>query len=121
MATIQDILMDLSQTPGIKGCVVITADGIMVASSLDDPERDDLIAGLTSFLTSTMRRVLQEGGMSTFSRFTMHSTHGKVVVIELGEAFLVVLTDQFGKIEACLPDIQETTHQLRRLSRISTP
>ena len=121
MATIQDILLDLKETACIKSCAVITADGIMVASTVGDPERDDLIAGLTSFLTSTMRRVLQEGGLAGCSRFTMNSTHGKVVLIELGESFLVVLTDQFGKIEARMPDIQEAAHQLRRLSRISMP
>ncbi|MCZ6726407.1 MAG: roadblock/LC7 domain-containing protein, partial [Acidobacteria bacterium] len=91
------------------------------ASSFNDAERDDLVAGLTSFLTSTMRRVLQEGGMPTFSRFTMHSTHGKVVLLELGESFLVVLTDQFGRLDACIPDIQESAHQLRRQARISLP
>ncbi|MHC4513697.1 MAG: roadblock/LC7 domain-containing protein [Planctomycetota bacterium] len=121
MTTIHDILIDLSGTPGIKGCAVITADGIMVASSFNDTDQDDLIAGLTSFLTSTMRRVLQEGGMPTFSRLTLHCTHGKVVLIEIGDALLVVLTDQFGRIEACLPDIQEAAHQLRRQSRISMP
>jgi predicted regulator of Ras-like GTPase activity (Roadblock/LC7/MglB family) len=121
MATIQDILTDLDQTPGIKGCAVIMADGIMVASSFNDTEQDDLVAGLTSFLTSTMRRVLQEGGMPPFSRFTMYCTHGKVVLVEVGDALLVVLTDQFGRIEACLPDIQEASHQLRRQSRMSMP
>jgi len=121
MATIQDILIDLSQTPGVKGCAVTTADGIMVSSCLNDTEQDDLVAGLTSFLTSTLRRVLQEGGMPPFSRFTMHCTHGKVLLIEIGEALLVVLADQFGGLESCLPDIQEASHQLRRQARISMP
>lgn len=121
MATIHDILSDLSQIHGIKGCAVITSDGIMVSSSFNDTEQDDLVAGLTSFLTSTLRRVLHEGGMPPFSRFTMHCTHGKVLLIEIGQALLVVLGDQFGGLEACLPDIQEASHQLRRQARIVIP
>lgn len=121
MPTIQDTLTDLSQVPGVKGCAVITSDGIMVASSFRDTEQDDLVAGLTSFLTSTLRRVLHEGGMPPFARFTMHCTHGKVLLIEIGEALLVVLADQFGGLETCLPDIQEASHQLRRQARMSLP
>lgn len=121
MATIHDILSDLSQTHGVKGCAVITSDGIMVSSSFKDTEQDDLVAGLTSFLTSTLRRVLHEGGMPPFSRLTMHCTHGKVLLIDIGQALLVVLADQFGGLEACLPDIQEAAHQLRRQARIVMP
>lgn len=118
MTSIQDILEDLGHAPGVKGTAVVTADGIMVASTLGLEFRDDVVAGLISFLVSTVRRSLQEATMGAFTRFVLNATHGKVVLTDLGEAFLVVVTDQFAEVEACLRDIQESAVRLRRLVKI---
>lgn len=119
MTTIQDILSELHETVASKGCLLILHDGTVVAHSLEDALEPDMVSGLTSFLTSTLNRGLSEGSMGGFSNFNIHSTHGKVLVIDLGDAFLVVLTNQFGGLKADMPEIQEATRELRRLSRIS--
>jgi predicted regulator of Ras-like GTPase activity (Roadblock/LC7/MglB family) len=99
MATIPEILVELTTSEAVRGSLVMMHDGIVVASALEPGAEADLISGLTSFLTSTMQRVLKEGGMGSFSSFTMQSTHGKVLVVDMGEAYLVVLTNQFGRLD----------------------
>lgn len=112
------ILDELNATQGLKGSAVVTNDGIMVQSALTERFSEDVIAGLTSFLISTTRRSLAEGGLGTFRRFVMSCTHGKVVLCDLGDACLVTLADQFASIEACLPAIEAATERLRRAIRI---
>ncbi len=119
MTSIQDVLVDLKSSAELSGCLVLTPDGITVASELSNALNEDLVAGLASFLVSTTKRVLQEGEMGDFSTIALHSTHGKVLLVTLDRAYLVVLTNQFKKLETCMSEIQEAATQIRRLSRIS--
>ena len=119
MSSIKGVLEELNCTPDIKGSAVVMQDGIMVASALESRIPDDVVAGLVSFLVSTTRRSLKEGGLGEFSRFVMNSTHGKVIVVDVGEGFLVAITDQFAKLESCMDGVQEAALRLRRMARIS--
>ena len=119
MTSIHDILAELRDSVAVKGCLVMMKDGIVVTAELEDPLEPDHVSGLTSFLTSTLTRVLGEADMGGFTSFTIHSTHGKILVVDIGDAFLVVLTNQFGKLDLSMQEIQEAALQLRRLSRIS--
>lgn len=119
MSQIQKILEKLRGVDGIKGAAVLTTDGITVAASLSEEFLDDVVAGLCSFLVSTTMRSIKEAGMSgAFSRFTLNATHGKVVLVELGEAYLVVLTNQFANLDACASDVDQAATKLRRVSKI---
>ena len=116
---IEEILVELQRTVATNGALLMLHDGTTVAHALDESLEVDLVSGLTSFLTSTLHRALGDGGMGGFTSFNMHSTHGRILIVDLGEAYLVVLTNQFGSLGVEMPEIQDATMQLRRLSRIS--
>ena len=119
MSQIPKILGRLEGVEGTKGAALLTTDGIMVASTLGEEFIDDVVAGLSSFLISTTRRSLADTGLDGgFSRFTLHSTHGNVVLVDLGEAYLVVITNQFAGLDTCLTEIEETAAALRRVAKI---
>lgn len=119
MTSIQDVLGEMNRITGVRGSALVTADGIMIASALLDKGTDDVVAGLASFLISTTRRALGDSQLGKFSRFVLTSTHGKLVLLDLGESFLVVLTDQFARLDQCLLEIQEAARQIRRLAQIA--
>ncbi len=119
MSSMSDILAELRDSVAVKGCLLMMHDGIVVTEVLEDHLDADQVSGLTSFLTSTLRRTLSEAAMGGFTSFTVHSTHGKILVVDIGESYLVMLTNQFGKLDMSMPEIQEAALQLRRLSRIS--
>ena len=118
MNKIQDTLVELSQIRGIKGCVIVLRDGLMVAEALSERFRNDVVSGLASFLLSMTNRALEAASMGEFRRFTMHSVHGKVLLIELGGPYLVVLLDQFANIDGCEADIKAAAQHLRQLSKM---
>ena len=115
MNAIQATLVDLRRAPGVKGAALVTSDGLMVASALDEGAREDVIAGLTSFLLMTTARCLQENGMPAFTGYALHATHGKTIFAEVKDSFLVVLMDQFADVDACKGDIGAAALQLRRV------
>jgi hypothetical protein len=115
---IPDILVALNKVNGVVGSAVLTNDGMVVASLLGQGFLDDVVAGLSSFLISTTRRSLQEAGMGQFNRFVLNATHGKVVLVDIGAAFLIVLTSQFASLKHCIDAIGESAAALRRVSKI---
>lgn len=119
MSKIQDTLVDLGRAPGVKGSALVTPDGLMVAQRLDPRFREDVIAGLTSFLVMTTSRCLQESGMDNFEQFVLQATHGKVVFLELDGPLLVVVLDQFADLTACRQEILAAAQELRRCARIA--
>lgn len=116
--SITEALEQLNQAPGIKGSAVVTEDGIMIKSALTDPATEEVVSGLISFLLSTTRRSLAEGGLGKLRRFAMHCTHGKVVLADLGASCLVVVTDQFTSLDECLPAVDDATRRIGEASRI---
>ena len=118
-AGIQELLVDLRRLQGVVGACVVTPDGMMAASDLDEHFDDDAISGLVSFLTSTTNRALAEMAQNGLSRFTMHTTHGKLVIDDADSAYLVVITDQFLDLETVLHEVDDATRRLRRLWRIN--
>lgn len=118
MSKFKEALSELRRAPGIKGCGLVTSDGLMVAHDLDSRFREDVIAGLTSFLLSTTLRCLNESDMGAMSSFMLHATHGKVVVMDLEGSFLVVVLDQFADMELCSPEIRAVAQQLRRTAKM---
>ena len=119
MSSIQETLTELRQAAGIHGCVMLTNDGLVVAEALDARFRDDVVAGLASYLIMSTDRVLKEAGMSGFDQMTIHTAHGKAVFADLDGSFLVVLLDQFADLDSCRGEIQGSVQRLRRLARVS--
>jgi predicted regulator of Ras-like GTPase activity (Roadblock/LC7/MglB family) len=117
---IQELLDELREVAGVSGAAVVTSDGIMVSSVLKGRFRDDVVAGLASFLITTTRRAMGSQGNQGFSRFIMHATHGKVVLVDIQAAFLVVITDQFVDMEPLLGEVDEIGRRLARAAKLPT-
>ena len=121
MSQIQEMLQRVNALNSVRGSAVVTGDGIMVMDALQDRFREDVVSGLTSFLLLTMRRAMSDDAEEVdtrLDRFVLHATHGKLVVEHLGEAFLIVITDQFADLNAIMPGITEIAAELREAARI---
>lgn len=118
MNKIHDTLVELRRAPGIKGTALVTSDGLMAAKTLDARFREDVVAGLTSFLTMTTAKTLKEGGFGTFTQFTLHATNGKALFVDIEGSYLVVLLDQFADLDGCRSEIHAAAQQLRRSSKL---
>lgn len=119
MSRIHDTIVELHGLPGVKGAALITNDGLVVASSLDESFQDDVIAGLTSYLLMTTRRCLAEGGLGKASHYVLTATHGKTILVAVEDSTLVVVLDQFADVQQTRREAQEAAQRIRRASRIA--
>jgi predicted regulator of Ras-like GTPase activity (Roadblock/LC7/MglB family) len=113
-----DILESLNQEDGVKGSMVVTQDGIVVAGLLKSDVRKDVVGALSSFLITATERCLERGQLGALGRMMLTATHGKLIILALKGYFLVTLTDQFADMNATLEAVNVAASRLRKVTRI---
>ena len=119
MNSVREILARLHANLDARGCMVMMHDGISVAHVVQDRLPPDQAAAFTSFLTSSLRRVLKETGLGAFKTLTMHSAHGKVLIHDLGASYLVVVLDECDSLVIDGSKMRSSVRELRRVLQIS--
>lgn len=119
MSKIQDAVAELRHAPGVKGAAVVTDDGLVAASSLATGLDPEVISGLSSYLMMTTNRSLVEGSYGKCSKLLLNATHGKAVLVQLDDSYLVVLFDQFAEIEQADREVDDAVARIRRASRLA--
>ena len=114
----KEVLRSLSGQPGILGSLVATTDGMVVASCLGGGLNEDAAAALVSSLLMATSRLLNGWGGPRMERLILRATRGKIVVTDLENAYLVVVTDGYLDLNQGLLEIQSAAQQLKRLGRI---
>jgi predicted regulator of Ras-like GTPase activity (Roadblock/LC7/MglB family) len=94
MADMVSILEDLNKEVGIVGSLVVTQDGIVVASALGPDLDDDTVAALASNAIISAKKGMAMLGDDNCYRFALTAAHGKMVFEDIGIAYLVVVTHQ---------------------------
>ncbi len=107
-----EILKDLNDVAGIKGSMVVTEDGMVVASALGADLEKENVAAISSQMIGSVRRSLDRMGVESFNRYILASTHGRIVFVNLGGAYLVVITRQNLKLDVILIEIASTAYRI---------
>jgi len=118
MSSMEQVVIELAKASGVRGCAVVTEDGMMVASALQGRFEPDVVAGLASFVIATTRRAMAHDREDRLDRFVVHATHGKLVLSDIGHAFLIVITDQFVHLDLVLRIVDDATARLKVLARM---
>ena len=113
-----NILIRLNEEAQGRGSLVVTKDGILVASEMEPSLKKDVVSALSSFLISAAGRSLSRGKIGTAHRIVLTATHGKLVLRSLGEYFLVLLTDQFASVDEAKDAVERASERLREIVTI---
>jgi len=114
-----EVLEQLNTTPGVRGSLVATPDGMVVASRLGGALDPETAAALTSTLLAGAHEVAKRCGGSEMSRFVLVSTRGKVIMLDLGNSYLVVVTERHVDLNQGLIEIESAAKALRKLGRLA--
>jgi predicted regulator of Ras-like GTPase activity (Roadblock/LC7/MglB family) len=111
---VQDILRGLNQVAGIKGCMVVTKDGVVVADALGPDLDKDTVAAVSSHMIQVSARNLEALGPGRTERFTLTSAHGRMVFVDLEVGYLVVVTKMEMKLGQLLIEVDSAARRIRR-------
>ena len=108
-----EILKDLNQVAGVKGCMVVTQDGIVVSAQLGHDLDQEAVAAVSSQMIRTARGGMEAIGMKPFKRFVQVCSWGRMVFVDLEIAYLVVITSQNIKLDVIVMEIDSTARRIR--------
>ena len=104
---------------GILGALVATKDGIVVRSHLDPGMDDEASAALVSSLLTSTTSLLGKAGRESMEQIVLRASRGKIIVTDLGNAYLVVVTDRNLDLSVGLLEIRSAAKVLGRLGKIA--
>ncbi len=86
-----EVLRNLNKEIGVTGSAVVSKDGLIIASGLD--QDDEAVAGMAASVFQSASTTAGIMSIGTINMITLESDKGKAFMIDLPDAFLVVLTD----------------------------
>ncbi len=107
------ILQKLNETAGIRGSMVMTQDGITAAAALGPNFEEDVVAALASAILTSIRQSLRQVEMNaTLSQFVLTASDGKMVFVNLGNAYLLVVAKRDMELDTTMVEIQSAAHHI---------
>ncbi len=113
-------LTELNQEVGVRGSMVVTQDGMVVASDLGVGLQEELIAAIASDAAQHIKRAIAGIGHQDFTRFILQSAHGKLVFVDIVVGYLVVVLDKRLNMELTLIAIAGAAYRIRNVTRLPT-
>lgn len=109
----QDVLNELNQEVGFKGSMVMTPDGIMVASALGDELEEELVAAILSSLILTVKKTLSQiKAPDGASSCILTASEGKILLYDMANSYLVVLADTSLELETNIIAIRSAVFRI---------
>lgn len=112
------ILNALNSVVGVKGSMVVTPEGIIVASDLRGALDEESVAAVGSRFLRVAQEQAGKVGVKGVSRFVLEGTHGKIVFVPAGKAFLVVIADMNLEIDASFIEILSAARRIEARLRL---
>jgi len=87
----RDILRVLNDTITARGSIVLSEDGLLIASEVRDGVDVDRLSALGAAIVNEIGASLRQAGLRAFSQVEVAAEQGKVILVKAGPAYLLVL------------------------------
>jgi hypothetical protein len=110
-----EILEDLVRNSGAKGAVLVSVDGLAIASALPSTADEDRVAAMGAAILSLSERVTSELKKGNLEQLYIRSSAGYAIFSGIKDvAVLGVLAPVNAKLGLLLMEIQRTIKKLER-------
>jgi hypothetical protein len=117
---VREVLEELNETAGIRGSMVVTHDGMIVASCLGRGLDEEKVAAMVSSMVVSTARAISQRGLGTFTRLTLNATHGKMVFANTGVAYLVVVLERDIDLGPTAVEIRSAARRIEDATKIGS-
>ncbi|MBN1421909.1 MAG: roadblock/LC7 domain-containing protein [Planctomycetes bacterium] len=116
------ILRRLNDTPGIRGSMVMTDDGMVAAATLGAGLEEESVAALASGLLGQWKRSLAALGRAEgIEEASLGASDGRLVFVEVGGAYLVAVTGRGIDLAATFGILRDAARKLRARNVLAGP
>lgn len=117
----REAIKDLKSRVGVRGALVMTNDGVVVAADLCDGLKPESVAALTSALIGGTSAASKNLNLGAIQRVTLTAGFGRLVILPFDELNLLVVTEPNLDLDLTMLEIAGPAERIRELSRINTP
>ncbi len=110
----KSILENLNRSVGVVGSSVVTTDGMLVESVIADGHDQEALAAIGSSLVISAGRSLKNLDKADLGLMTIDGSRGKIVLVNAGSAYLLVITDSAISLDSTMLDIRVAVERLQR-------
>ena len=115
----KDVLLSLNKEVGVKGSMIVPRDGVVVASEILPPLNSEQVAAIASNSIQRVNSALRGLGANNFSRYLFNSSYGKMIFMETGDAYLVVVLDKHINIDFTMLAVASASRKIRNLGSMA--
>jgi predicted regulator of Ras-like GTPase activity (Roadblock/LC7/MglB family) len=110
-------LRDLQITsPNIEAAVIVSVDGLSMASSLPANIEEDRVSAMSAAMLSLGERIASELGRGSLDQVYIKGEHGYVILMSIGDAaVLTVLAREQAKLGLIFLDMSRAVKELEAL------
>ncbi len=117
----REAVRELKERVGVRGALVMSSDGMVVAADLCDGLAPDSVAALASAAAGQARRAARDLGLGRTRRIIFTASFGRLVFVPVDELMLVIVTEPSLDLELTLLEIAGPARRIRELSRLNAP
>src|SRR5262245_18920691 len=113
----KDIIHKLDGAPGVRGALVMTLDGVVIASIPEEADHAPVAAFLSAVLVS-IEKSAELLGLVPLLRLTLSTALGRLLLLPVGDLALAVIADGQTDLSGVLNQVTALTRRLLRQSKI---
>lgn len=88
------IVEDLIRIDGVIGSLLVSKDGLVVASTLLEDEDAEMLGAMSAAMYGTIAKATERIGVGNLSNTIIEAEEGAIQLIEAEELILVVITEK---------------------------
>lgn len=110
----RNILGELNETISGRGSVVLSRDGLLIASDVREGVDVERLSALGAEIVREIGRSLRDAGLDAFTQVEVAAEQGKVILVEAGPTYLLVLLGARLEIGPGSIEIRSAAHRIER-------
>lgn len=108
------ILSELNETISGRGSIVLSNDGLLVAADVRGGLDVERLSALGAEIVREIGRSLRNAGLEAFTQVEVAAEQGKVILVQAGPTYLLVLLGARLEIGPGSIEIRSAAHRIER-------
>jgi predicted regulator of Ras-like GTPase activity (Roadblock/LC7/MglB family) len=117
---VKNILAELNDLIAARGSIVVAPDGMLIASNVREGVDLDRLAAMGAAILTGVGKSLRDAELSAIGHVEIAADQGKVILVEAGKTYLLVLLGARLEIGPGSLEIRSAAHRIERAAEFAT-
>ena len=108
-----NVLSELNKTSGVRGSMLVGADGIIIAADLESTLEDDTVGALSASIVANVSKAMERLNNESPRQITVEAEHGKLFLADAGLGILTVIAEKDVNVGLVRLEIKNALSKIR--------